>query len=62
MNYDEAMGSMNLSLWAVDVGASAPSLITSSSSGTGREVISFDGYVAGDLLSSSDWRRWRAYS
>ena len=38
---------MNLSLWAVDVGQSTPTIVTASASGTGREVISFDNYAAG---------------
>ena len=47
VSYDEAMGAMNLSLWAVDIGASAPTIITGSASGTGREVIHFESYLAG---------------
>ena len=47
ISYDAALGAMNLSLWAVDIGASAPTMITSFQSGTGREVIDFGGYVAG---------------
>ena len=47
VTYDEALGAMNLSLWAIDVGASDITLVTASGSGTGREVISFDNYVAG---------------
>ena len=47
ISYDEALGSMNLSLWAVDVGQSTPTIVTASASGTGREVISFDNYAAG---------------
>ena len=41
ISYDEALGSMNLSLWAVDVGQTTPTIVTASASGTGREVISF---------------------
>ncbi|MDA9854578.1 clostripain-related cysteine peptidase [bacterium] len=47
ISYDAALGAMNLSLWAVDVGQSAPTLVAATASGTGREVISFDNYLAG---------------
>ena len=47
VSYDSALGAMNLSLWAVDVGASTPTLVAASASGTGREVINFDSYLAG---------------
>ena len=47
ISYDEALGAMDLSLWTVDVGASTPTLVTGSNTGTGREVISLDGYAAG---------------
>ncbi|MDA8817387.1 cadherin domain-containing protein, partial [Planktomarina sp.] len=47
VSYDAALGAMNLSLWAVDVGASAPTLVAATASGTGREVINFDSYLAG---------------
>ena len=48
VDYDEAFGVINLSLWAIDVGATEPTLVTSTASGSGRERINFDGFGAGD--------------
>ena len=48
VSYDEDLGSLELSLWAVDVGGSAPTLVTRSASGTGTERILFDDFAAGD--------------
>ena len=47
ISYDAGLGTMNLSLWAVDIGGSAPTLVAATASGTGREVISFDNFLAG---------------
>ena len=50
IEYDEAFGAVDLSLWAIDVGDSTPSLVARSSTGNGREVLQFGDYAAGQYF------------
>ena len=57
IEYDESFGEVELALYAIDVGDDIPVVIDVSSSGTGREVIDFGGYVSGTYylkVSSTD--------
>ncbi|MDB9862585.1 clostripain-related cysteine peptidase [Litorivicinus sp.] len=48
VDYDDAFGVISLSLWAIEVGSTEPTMVTRTASGSGRERINFDGFGAGD--------------